>query len=416
MKNGKTEGGRICEEYSARYYGVCAIGGMLSAGNSHLAITPLDVLKVNMRLHPLKYKSISTCFSTILREQGPSAFRRGWTRKFFGYGMQGACRFDLYEYFKKVYSNVLVDQNKSLIFFISSASAEVIANVALCPFEAIKVRVQAQPHFAKGLADGFPKLYASEGLRGLYKGLIPLWGLSVVMFSTFKFSVDFVYSNVIKRRKEECSRPQQLGVTCLAGYAAGSVGSIISNPADNIVASLCNRKADSLKMAVKKIGIVKLFTRSLLIRILLVGPVVTLQWLLYDSIKVLSGFETQVKKSENEVSSKLEKTKERTKCNSKGNTYLFAGPHEAIKNCAAVIQFFEIAGLFAANPAGSTSETAEHTSEALLNRAKDGLWPVKPPHTYSSSVQLSDEFGLGLIWNTTSLGRMADSLDTSSRE
>ncbi|KAK3019311.1 hypothetical protein RJ639_004631 [Escallonia herrerae] len=292
MKKEMMEGGRICEEFSAGYYGVCTIGGMLSAGTSHLAITPLDVLKVNMQVHPLKYKSISACFSTILREQGPSAFRRGWTGKFFGYGMQGACRFGLYEYFKKVYSNALVDQNKSFVFFISSASAEIIANVALCPFEAIKVRVQAQPQFAKGLSDGFPKLYASEGLRGLYRGLIPLWGLSMVMFSTFEHTVDFLYSNVIKRRKEECSRPQQLGVTCLAGYAAGSVGSIISNPADNIVASLCNRKADSLKMAVKKIGIAKLFTRSLPIRILLVGPVVTLQWLFYDSIKVLSGLPT----------------------------------------------------------------------------------------------------------------------------
>lgn len=80
--------------------------------------------------------------------------------------MQGACRFGLYEYFKEVYSNVLVDQNKSLIFFVSSASAEVIANVALCPFEAIKVRVQAQPNFAKGMVDGFSKLYTTEGLRG----------------------------------------------------------------------------------------------------------------------------------------------------------------------------------------------------------------------------------------------------------
>lgn len=103
---------------------------------------------------------------TLLREQGPSAFWRGWAGKFFGYGSQGACRFGLYEYFKKIYSNVLVDQNKSLIFFASSASAEVIANVALCPFEAIKVRVQAQPHFAKGLSDGFPRIYASEGLHG----------------------------------------------------------------------------------------------------------------------------------------------------------------------------------------------------------------------------------------------------------
>lgn len=70
----------------------------------------------------------------------------------------------------------------------------------------------------------------------------------MVMFSTFEHSVNFLYHNVIQRRKEECSKAEQLGVTCIAGYAAGSVGSIISNPADNIVASLFNRKASSLKL------------------------------------------------------------------------------------------------------------------------------------------------------------------------
>ncbi|KAL6959788.1 Mitochondrial phosphate carrier protein 1, mitochondrial [Sarracenia purpurea var. burkii] len=170
------EGGRICEEFSPGYYAVCAVGGLVSAGTTHLAITPLDVLKVNMQVSPVKYNSISTCFFTLLREQGPSVFWRGRGGKFFGYGIQGACRFGLYEYFKKGYSNLLVDQNRSSIFFLSSASAEVIANVALCPFEAVKVRVQAQPTFAKGLVDGFPKIYASEGLLGFYRGLIPLWG------------------------------------------------------------------------------------------------------------------------------------------------------------------------------------------------------------------------------------------------
>lgn len=100
-------------------------------------------------------------------------------------------------------------RTKAWSFSSGSASAEVIANVALCPFEAIQVRVQAQPQFAKGLADGFPKMYMTEDVRGyrtvksqtyssswyrfsycdviasfsflnpifsLYRGLIPLWG------------------------------------------------------------------------------------------------------------------------------------------------------------------------------------------------------------------------------------------------
>lgn len=82
------------------------------------------------------------------------------------------------------------------------------------------------------------------------KSFIFFWTVSMVMFSTFEHSVNFLYRNVIQRKKEDCSRTQQLGVTCLAGYAAGSIGSIISNPADNIVASLYNKKADSLRMVI----------------------------------------------------------------------------------------------------------------------------------------------------------------------
>ena len=74
---------------------------------------------------------------------------RGWATKFFGYGMQGGCRFGLYEYFKNLYSNMLADSNRNVVFFASSASAEVVA-----------------PVFGKGLLDGFPKLYAAEGLHG----------------------------------------------------------------------------------------------------------------------------------------------------------------------------------------------------------------------------------------------------------
>ncbi|KDO71557.1 hypothetical protein CISIN_1g020995mg [Citrus sinensis] len=174
------------------HYSICAIGGMLSAGTAHLAITPLDVVKVNMQVHPIKYSSIASCYTNLLKEQGASAFWRGSAAKFFGYGAQGGCRFGLYEYFKSLYSSVLGDCSRSSVFFLSSASAEVFANVALCPFEAIKVQVQAQPHFAKGLADGIPKLYASEGIFGFYRGLIPLLGRNLPYIERYLRCFPFV--------------------------------------------------------------------------------------------------------------------------------------------------------------------------------------------------------------------------------
>lgn len=55
---------------------------------------------------------------------------------------------------------------KTLIFLAGSASAEFFADIGLCPFEAVKVKVQTQPGWANGLSDGLPKLWAAEGLGG----------------------------------------------------------------------------------------------------------------------------------------------------------------------------------------------------------------------------------------------------------
>lgn len=114
----------------------------------------------------MKYQSIWSGLSVLLKEQGPSGLWRGWGGKFFGYGIQGGFKYGLYEYFKRKYLDVLTGYNRNVVFFASSASAQILADLSLCPFEAVKVRVQTQPQFAKGLIDGFPKLYASEGLFG----------------------------------------------------------------------------------------------------------------------------------------------------------------------------------------------------------------------------------------------------------
>jgi len=52
------------------------------------------------------------------------------------------------------------------LFLAASASAEFFADMALAPFEAVKVAVQTRPGFAKGLLDGMPKLVAADGVGG----------------------------------------------------------------------------------------------------------------------------------------------------------------------------------------------------------------------------------------------------------
>lgn len=93
---------------------------------------------------------------------------KGWGSKLYGYSAQGAFKFGLYEYFKKSYSDLAgpdyTRSHKTSIYVACSLSAQIIADVALCPFESVKVRVQTG--YAKGLSDGFPRLIRAEGITG----------------------------------------------------------------------------------------------------------------------------------------------------------------------------------------------------------------------------------------------------------
>lgn len=108
----------------------------------------------------------------------------GWSPTFVGYCLQGGFKYGGYEFFKKFYSDLAGPENakkyKTGIYLAGSATAEFIADIALCPLEAVKVRMQTTiPPDATGTVDGLRKIVAKEGVSGLYKGLYPLWGRQI---------------------------------------------------------------------------------------------------------------------------------------------------------------------------------------------------------------------------------------------
>ncbi|XP_071702153.1 mitochondrial phosphate carrier protein 3, mitochondrial-like [Rutidosis leptorrhynchoides] len=294
-----SEPGKI-QMFSPAYYAACTIGGTLACGITHTAVTPLDVVKCNMQIDPAKYKSISSGFGVLLKEQGIKGFYKGWAPTFLGYSVQGASKYGFYEYFKKKYSDIAgpeyATKYKTLIYLAGSASAEIIADVALCPFEAVKVRVQTQPGFAKGLSDGLPKIVKAEGVAGLYKGLTPLWGRQIpytmMKFASFETIVEMMYAHIIPTPKEKCSKNFQLGVSFAGGYVAGIFCAVVSHPADNLVSFLNNAPGATVGDAVNKLGLWGLSTRGLPLRIFMVGTLTGVQWGIYDAFKVFVGLPT----------------------------------------------------------------------------------------------------------------------------
>jgi solute carrier family 25 phosphate transporter 3 len=288
------------ELYSPEFYRACTIGGILSCGLTHTAVTPLDVVKCNMQTDPVKYPSIPAGFRITVQEQGLKGLVRGWSPTLIGYSVQGAGKFGLYEYFKHKYAVMAGPENaakyQTLLFLAGSASAEFFADIGLCAFEATKVKVQTVPGFAKGLTDGMPKIVSQEGVGGLFKGLTPLWGRQIpytmMKFGAFENVVQALYKHVVPKPKAECNKTEQLGVSFAAGYIAGVFCAVVSQPADNLVSKLNAVKGSTVGGLIKEIGWAKLFTNGLPLRIVMIGTLTGLQWGIYDAYKVYVGLPT----------------------------------------------------------------------------------------------------------------------------
>ncbi|KZF21616.1 mitochondrial carrier [Xylona heveae TC161] len=290
------------EPYSPTYFGACALGGVIACGPTHTGGTPLDLVKCRRQVDPKIYSSNISAWKTIYKGSGLRGVFFGWSPTFIGYSFQGGGKYGFYEVFKYLYGDKLFpNMNKTLVYLGASASAEFLADLALCPFEAIKVRMQTTlPPFAHTMREGWSKIVAKEGYAGLYKGLYPLWARQVpytmVKFATFETTVSYIYQ-FLGKPKESYNSLQQTGVSFLGGYIAGVGCAVVSHPADVMVSKL-NAERQAGESAVKaisriygNIGFTGLWN-GLPVRIVMIGTLTAFQWLIYDSFKVALGLPT----------------------------------------------------------------------------------------------------------------------------
>ncbi|CAG7945326.1 unnamed protein product [Penicillium nalgiovense] len=311
------------EPNSLKYFLSCGVGGIIACGPTHTAVTPLDLVKCRRQVDPKIYSSNIQAWRTIFSKEGLRGVFFGWSPTFLGYSFQGAGKYGLYEYFKNLYGNQMFpDTNRTLVFLGASASAEFFADIALCPMEAIKVRMQTTlPPYASTMREGWGKIVAKEGFGGLYKGLYPLWARQIpytmTKFATFEETVNVIY-HTMGKPKEEYGQLTQTGISFLGGYIAGIFCAIVSHPADVMVSKLnADRKGGFLsfflsaavlmyanRLFVAGEGAMTAVSRiygnigfsglwnGLPVRIVMLGTLTGFQWLIYDSFKVFLGLPT----------------------------------------------------------------------------------------------------------------------------
>jgi len=219
--------------------------------------------------------------------------------------MQGFCKFGFYEIFKDLYSTFAGKDNyyayRDVIYLAASASAEFIADIALCPMEMVKVKVQTSPHgtFPIQLGAAVSAMQAKKAeTRFPFGSVVPLWSRQIpytmAKFYFFEKTVEMFYTYLFTAPKETYSKPTQLSITFASGYLAGVICAVVSHPADSMVSQLgkADNKGKSFGQIFNENGIYKLATAGLGTRIIMIGTLTGLQWWIYDTFKTVCGMGT----------------------------------------------------------------------------------------------------------------------------
>ena len=237
-------------------------------------------------------------FKQVIAEEGAGALSTGLGATVGGYFIQGWFKFGGVEFFKIKAVSALGEEkawdNKQAIYLASAAAAETIADVFLCPLEAVRIRAVSDPTWSTGLADGFGKMYAAEGVGGFYAGFGPIL-LKQVPYTMAKFAVqgntaEAIY-NSMGTSPSEMSSGGNLTVSLSSGVIAGVAAAIISHPADTLLSKVNKAGAGGegtimvrLANIAKETGFMKLCTVGLMPRCVMIGTLTAGQFGIFDTV------------------------------------------------------------------------------------------------------------------------------------
>lgn len=298
----------VDKKYDLLYYLKGALAGGICCAITHGALCPVDVVKTRIQLDPIKYnKGLIGGFGQVIADEGVAGLATGLAPTVIGYFIQGWFKFGGVEFFKINIAHAVGEQsawnNRTSIYLASSAMAEFIADIFLCPLEATRIRLVSNPTYANGLAATASKLIKEEGvLKGFYSGFGPIL-LKQVPYTMAKFAVqgaaaESIATSIVGKPLADLKGSAKLGVSLLSGVIAGVAAAVISHPADTLLSKVNKAGAGGsgsilsrLTKIATEIGFYKLCTVGLGARCVMIGTLTAGQFLLFDVVMDLTGAE-----------------------------------------------------------------------------------------------------------------------------
>eukprot|EP00290_Baffinella_frigidus_P000860 CAMPEP_0180174280 /NCGR_PEP_ID=MMETSP0986-20121125/36061_1 /TAXON_ID=697907 /ORGANISM="non described non described, Strain CCMP2293" /LENGTH=341 /DNA_ID=CAMNT_0022126597 /DNA_START=114 /DNA_END=1139 /DNA_ORIENTATION=- len=268
------------------------LAGGISASASHGWTVPIDVVKTRLQTDErLQGSNIISAAGKILSTEGPGALASGLGSTLVGYAIQGSFKYGLYEVLKPVTAAALSGDARLLSLGLAATLAETVASTFLCPLEATRIRLVAEPTFGSEVWDALPRLLAERG-GGIMSGL-PAILAKMVPYSVVQLvSYEILTSQAYALLADQGVRPDaslKLLVSLGCSLVAATLSSLASQPGDSVLSEV-NKGADGADIAsiLSTFGPADYF-RGTGARLVHMLSIVSTQLVLYDEIKQLVG-------------------------------------------------------------------------------------------------------------------------------
>lgn len=205
-----------------------------------LAMYPLDLVKTQAQLSTTKQSMLQT-LRGVVAENGYAGLYRGIISPILAEAPKRAVKFSTNETYKN-WLKTPEGKLPSERAFIAGALAGATEMFFNCPFEIVKVRMQAKENKAlyKNTMDCAVKLVKQEGLIGLYRGGEPqLWRNAIW---------NGVYFGLIGSVREwipapkNASKSEQLFYNFITGSISSTVATIFNTPFDVVKSRMQNQR------------------------------------------------------------------------------------------------------------------------------------------------------------------------------
>lgn len=235
--------------------------------------------------------------------RGTDAKRSGLGATAAGYFVQGWFKFGGVEFFKVNLAHYFGEQkawdNRTGIYLASAAAAEFIADLFLCPLEAVRIRSVSDPTFPKGLGPGMAKMLSTDGVMGFYAGLGPIL-FKQIPYTMAKFAVQGKAAEMIytatNTTPDKASKGTNVSISLGSGVIAGVVAAVVSHPADTLLSKINKKGAGGsggtmsrLFNIASEMGFVNLCLTGLGPRCVMIGTLTAGQFGIFDTVMAAVG-------------------------------------------------------------------------------------------------------------------------------